>query len=151
MQIPPEVLARIEAIETKLLELDPIMLKFCERRGFKFTRMVDENGTLWPRRGMWVREDIDRAMYLTMNLTVSEVMERGFYPDMPWSLSTTASLRPTKGQPTQLLQSEIFHALPYSQLTGVLEKSLEDGLTLLRRLTMDDAITKGEIVGPPLL
>jgi hypothetical protein len=145
----PEVWARVDAIEAKLAELDPIIQSFCERRGFTFSKMVDENRTLWPRRGMWVREDIDRCMHLTMDLTVAEVMERGFYLEMPWSLHADATLPVARGQPIRILNTDVFRGVPYSRLAHVLGQGLEDGLAALRRLTREDVITRGEVVGPP--
>ena len=118
----PEVWVKVDAIEAKLAELDPIMQSFCERSGLKFSKMVDENRTLWPRRGMWVREDIDRCMNLTMDLTVAEVMERGFYPEMPWSLHADATLPIAKGQPTRILNTDVFRGVPYLRcMVGVNE------------------------------
>jgi len=111
--------------------------------------MVDENRTLWPRRGMWVREDIDRCMHLTMDLTVAEVIERGFYPEMPWSLHADATLPIATGHPTRILHTDVFRGVPYSRLADVLGQGLEDGLAALRKLTREDVITKGEVVGPP--
>jgi hypothetical protein len=142
----PEVWARVDAIEAKLAELDPIIQSFCERYGFTFTKMVDENRTLWPRRGMWVREEIDRAMYLCMDLTVPEVMERGFYPEMPWSLRGNASLSPSDVQPNRLLDIYVFCGLPYSSLAEILGKRLEDGLSALRRTTREDVIANGYLI-----
>ena len=165
--------ARVDAIEAKLAELDPIMQSFCERRGFRFSKMVDENRTLWPRRGMWVGEDIDRCMYLTMDLTVAkvvdrgfypempyaaraqyenafmEVLERGFYPEMPWSLHADATLPVAKVHPPRILRTDVFCGMPYSRLAEVLGKGLEDGHSILRSLTHEDVITKGEVFGGP--
>jgi hypothetical protein len=98
---------------------------------------------------MWVREDIDRCMHLTMDLTVAEAMERGFYPEMPWSLRAAATLPLAKGQPTRILSADVFHGVPYSRLAEVLGPGLEDGLSTLRGLTREDVITKGEVVGEP--
>jgi hypothetical protein len=145
----PEVWARVAAIEAKLAELDPIMQSFCERSGLTFSKMVDENRTLWPRRGMWARQDIDRCMHLTMDLSVAEVMDRGFYPEMPWSLHADASLPIEKGQPTRILSMDVFRRVPYLRLAVVLGQALEDGLSALHRLTREDVIARGEVVGPP--
>jgi hypothetical protein len=149
MSLPREVWARVDAIEAKLAELDRIMQSFCERRGFRFSTMVDENRTLWPRRGMTAREDIYRGLYLTMDLTVQEVMDRGFYPAMPWSLHANATFMPAEGEPTRILGTDVFHGVPYSRLAEILEKSLEDGLLILRGLTREDVIARGEVVGGP--
>jgi hypothetical protein len=147
MSLPPEVWARVDAIEAKLVELDPIMQGFCEREGFRFSTMVDENRTLWPRRGMTAHEDIYRGLYLTMDLTVQEVMDRGFYPEMPWSLHADATFMPARGEPTHILSTDVFSGVPYSRLAEILGKSLEDGLLILRGLTRQDVVSRGEIVG----
>src|SRR5688500_9548818 len=130
MSLPPEVWARVDAIEAKLAELDPIMQSFCERRGFRF--IVDVNRTLWPRRGMRANEDICRGLYLRMDLTVQEVMDRGFYPEMPWSLHADATFMPARGEPVRILGTDVFSGVPYSRLAEILGKSLEDGLAILR-------------------
>ena len=88
MTFSPEVPAKIQVIERKLTELDPILKEFCKRRGYTFTSHVG----VWPRRMVWAREEIDRTIALTMDLTVPEVLERGFYPEMPWSLCGGATL-----------------------------------------------------------
>ena len=141
MTLSPETVARIEAVEAKLMELDPILHDFCARRGFTFSSQVG----VWPRRRVWARAEVDRTLTLIMDLTVLEVMERGFYPDMPWSLVATASLM--SPMPGRLLSENIFHGLPFSQIADVLAARLEDGLVRLRKITHDDIITKGQIHG----
>ena len=54
MSLPPEVTARIQAIEAKLAELDPILHGFCARRGYIFSSQVG----VWPPRMGWAREEI---------------------------------------------------------------------------------------------
>ena len=116
MSLPPEVWARVDEIEAKLAELDPILQSFCARRGFRFSTMVDENRTLWPRRGLTAREEIFRGLYLTMDLTVQEVMDRGFYPEMPWSLYADATFMPARSEPTRILSKKVLNAVPCSLL-----------------------------------
>ena len=102
---------------------------------------------MWPRRSMWVREEVDRSIYLTMDLTVAEAMERGFYPEMPWSLEVTASLPIHTEEPARILSTSVFRGVPYCQLSAVLQKGLEEGLTLLRKQTAEDIMSRGEVIG----
>jgi hypothetical protein len=143
MSLSPEITARIQAVEAKLTELDPILRGFCAERGYTFSSEVG----VWPRRRVWAREEIDRTLDLTMNLTVPEVMECGFYPEMPWSLCATASLMLPPPEPGRLLSEYVFQRLPFSKLTGVLAARLEDGLAMLRGFTREDIITRGQIHG----
>jgi len=134
--------ARARGIEAKLIELDPIMQRFCDERGFKFSKTPQD--TLFPKRMMWVREDIDRCMFLTPSVTFKELLDRGFYPEMPWSLDAAAT---DSRERLRMLQVNIFKNVPYSLLSESLAKGLEDGLALLRKTTLEDVIKKGEIVG----
>jgi hypothetical protein len=141
MSLSPEVAARIQAVEAKLAELDPILQDFCTRRGFTFSSLVG----VWPRRKVWARAEIDRTLDLVMDLTVPEVMERGFYPDMPWSLHATASVM--LPLPGRLLSEAVFQRLPFMQLAEILPARLEDGLARLRQISRDDIIARGQIHG----
>lgn len=141
MPLPPEVTARIQAVEAKLAELDPTLHDFCTRNGYTFSSQVG----VWPRRKVWARQEVDRTLDLVMDLTVAEVMERGFYPDMPWSLRATASLM--LPLPGRMLSEDVFHGLPFSQLAQVLSARLEDGLVMLRQVSREDIIAKGQVFG----
>src|SRR4051812_11715850 len=90
MTLAPEIIERIQAVETHLATLDPILHEFCAQRDYTFRSSVG----VWPRRGAWRREAVDHCFDLTIDLTMPEVMERGFSPDMPWSLYVTGSTRP---------------------------------------------------------
>jgi hypothetical protein len=141
MTLSPEIVARVQAVEAKLAELDPILHDFCARRGFTFSSHVG----VWPRRKAWAREEVDRTLDLIMDLTVPEVMERGFYPDMPWTLCATASeMLPMPGR---VLMEDVFHGLPFSQIADVLAARLEDGLVLLRKIKHEDIVARGQIHG----
>lgn len=139
MSLPPDITAKIQAVETKLSELDPIWQEFCSRRGFTFSSIVG----VWPRRRVWAREEIDRSIDLTMDLTVPEFFERGFQPDVPWSLYATASLPFAEDYPPHILSVEVFRHLPFSEIAGVLAARLEDSLALLKRFDREDVLTKG--------
>jgi hypothetical protein len=143
MSLSPDITAKIQAVEDKLTELDPILHEFCTRRGFRFSSIVGA----WPRRKVWAREDIDRTIDLTMDLTVPQFFERGFQPDVPWSLYASASLPVSEDYPSHILSVDVFRHLPFSDIAGVLAARLEDGLAMLRRFTREDVLTKGKIHG----
>ena len=139
----PEATLRIHAVEAKLAELDPIIHDFCKRNRYTFSSTVG----VWPRRKVWAREDVDRTLDLVMDLSVSDVMERGFYSEMPWSLCATASLLLPAPDPGKLLSQNIFHALACSELAKVLAARLEEGLLILQKITREDVINRGQIHG----
>jgi len=139
MSLAPEITERIQAVEAKLAALDPILHDFCTRRGYTFSSKVG----VWPRRKVWAREEIDRSMDLVMDLTVQEVMDRGFSPDMPWSLHATGSFPPARGE-QRILTRPVFTNMPYSQLAPALPAQLEAGLAVLRTFTRDLIISSGE-------
>jgi hypothetical protein len=145
MSLSPEITARVQAVEAKLAELDPILHGFCTRRGYRFSSHVG----VWPRRMVWAREEIDRTIALTMDLTVPEVMERGFYPEMPWSLRGGATLPPAADQPIRILNLDVFQGLPFLQLAGVLEARLEDARAMLQKVTREDIVERGQIYDSP--
>ena len=143
MSLAPEITERVQAVEHNLALLDPVLHYFCRRHGYTFRGMVD----LYPQRRAWRREEIDRCLDLTLDLTVSEVVERGFYPDMPWSLYASASLLPTVREAARILSADVFRGVPYSQLATVLEPGLEDGLAMLRTFKRQDIIERGQTYG----
>lgn len=140
MSLSPEIYAKIQAVEAKLTELDPILHDFCGRRNFTFRSMIG----VWPRRGVWAREEIDRSIDLTMDLTVPEFFERGFQPEMPWSLYASASL---PVYPSHILIVDVFRHLSFSELAELLGERLEDGLAMLRKINREDILTKGQVYG----
>jgi hypothetical protein len=143
MSLSPDITAKIEAVEAKLTELDPILHEFCSRRGFTFSSIIG----VWPRRRVWARQEIDRAIDLTMDLTVPEFFERGFQPDVPWSLYASASLPVSEDFPSHILSVDVFRHLPFSEIAGVLAARLEDGLATLGSFTREDVLAKGKTYG----
>lgn len=131
-------------VEAKLTELDPIMQSFCERTGFRLIKTPED--VLYPKRMMFwaAREDINMSMHLTPDLSFRELMNRGFYPEMPWSLEVIA-VDSTKR--IRMLTANIFRDVPYSRLVEVLPKELESGFSRLRQITREDIINKGMAVG----
>ena len=143
MSLSPEITARIQAVEAKLSELDPIFQSFCAETGCCCSSQIG----VWPRRRVWRRDEIDRVLDLTTDLTVPEVMERGFCSEMLWSLYATASLLPAFGAPDRVLFVDVFRHLPFSELAPTLAGRLKDGLIILRGFTQEDIIAKGQILG----
>jgi hypothetical protein len=136
---------RIQSIEKKLAEFDPIWEAFCARRGYRFM----PGRELWPNRLAWAHGKVDHRLALTMDVTFAEVLERGFYPEMPWSLYAMTSL-PFWTQPAgkrtqqQVLSFELFRRLPFSRMREVLEKELERAFTTLSEVTREDVVQKGK-------
>lgn len=104
-----------------------------------------------------------------MDVTFTEVLDRGFYPHLPWSLYATASL-PFYTQPPDrrsqvpvtppdlhrpVLTFDLFRRLPFSRMADVLEEQLERGFSILSEVSREDILRKGEVPpgkhGPPRL
>ena len=141
MSLSPEILARVLSVESKLAELDPILHDFCARRGYTFSSHVG----VWPRRKVWARTEVDRTLDLITDLTVPEVMERGFYPDMPWTLIASALER--SPIPGRVLMQDVFHGQPFAQLAAVLAARLEQGFVILRKIKQEDILSRGKVHG----
>jgi|ERR1051325_7804594 hypothetical protein len=140
MTLAPEITERIQAVETHLATLDPIFHEFCTRHGYTFSSLIG----VWPRRRAWRREEVDRCFDLTMDLTVPEVMERGFSPDMPWSLYVTASTRPPDFASARFLTADVFQRLPFSSLRDRLALAFESGLATLQTFTPEVIDERGQ-------
>jgi hypothetical protein len=144
MSLPREAKEKIRSVNDKLAELDPILERFCAHRACSFLGAASE---LWPSRGAWAPGEIDRYLNLTTDVRFVEILSRGFYPEMPWSLYATATLRSVPGQPVQwrTLKVDVFRGLPFSGLASVLKDQLERGFSILNALTPDDVLARGEI------
>jgi hypothetical protein len=139
MTLAPEITERIQAVETHLATLDPVFHEFCTRHGYTFSSLIG----VWPRRRAWRREEVDRCFDLTMDLTVPEVMERGFSPDMPWSLYVTASTRPPDFVSARVLTADVFRQLPFSLIRDRLAADLDMGLATLQTFTPEAINERG--------
>jgi len=139
----PEGRANVSAIESKLAELDEVFLRFCTREGYTFSPKVD----LWPRRRVWRRQEVDRCMDLTMVIGVigvQDVLDRGFYLELPWSLHASGSLRPAIDPDLHILSRPVFDHVPFSRLASVLADGLERGLKILNSMTENEILTQGQ-------
>ena len=142
----PEGRANVAAIESKLAEFDELFRRFCLREGYIFSPTVD----LWPRRRVWRREKIDRCIDLTMVIGVigvQDVLDRGFYPELPWCLCASGSLPPGTDSNVYILSRTVFDHVPFSRLASVLADGLERGLEILNSITESDILTQGERCG----
>lgn len=142
----PEGRANVAAIESKLKELDEVFRQFCSREGYTFCAMVD----LWPRRRVWCRQEIDRCMDLTMTIGivgVQNVLDRGFYPELPWSLSASGSLAPGTYPGIHILSRPVLDQVPFSQVSSELAESLGRGLQILNTMTKNEILSRGEKCG----
>ena len=139
----PEGGANVAAIESKLAQLDGVFLQFCSREGYTFSPRVE----LWPRRRVWQRQEIDRCMDLTMEIGVQEVLDRGFDPNLRWSLFASGSLHPGRDPGVHILSQAVFEHVPFSDLESVLASGLERGLEILNSLTETEILTHGNKLG----
>lgn len=131
MDLAPEQAAMIELVETHLASLDPILLSFCEQHDYTFRRLTG----VYPRRRAWQREEVDLCLDLTPDLTVIEITEHRFSPDMPWSLHITASTLPPEFATIRILTEAVFSGLPFSSLHSRLAGDLAAGLAKLQTFT----------------
>lgn len=155
MAIATPARVKIQSVENKLADLDPIWEAFCARRGYQFR----PGRELWPNRAALRHQNIDRKLALTMDITFLEMLEKGFFPEMPWSLyamAATPLYRYRRGKRTQpapvppgfplpILTFELFRQVPFSELPNVLEKQLERAFTMLSEVTREDVLQKGEV------
>ena len=136
-----EAQAKVQTVNDALLQLDPILESFCKRRNYDLHR----SSRLWPSRSACARGIIDRYLHLTPDTTFVEILKRGFYPEMPWSLYASANSRRGPGHPFRVLTIDLFRNLPFSDLTSVLEQRLEEGYLRLDELTPQDVLARGEM------
>jgi hypothetical protein len=139
----PEARANVAAIEAKLAELDDAFRQFCSRQDYRFSPIVQ----LWPRRRVWRRQEIDRCMDLTMEIGVQDVLNRGFYPELPWSLYASGSLRPDTALDVHIFLRPVFEHVPFFALASVLVDGLERGLQILNGMTETEIRMQGQKLG----
>jgi hypothetical protein len=136
----------VAAIESKLKELDEIFRQFCSRVGYTFSSSVE----VWPRRRVWRRQEIDRCMDLTMAIGVvgvQDVLDRGFYPELPWDLYASGSLPPGTDPTIHILSRPVLDQVPFSRLESTLADGLARGLQMLNSMTQSEILTRGEKCG----
>jgi hypothetical protein len=138
-QDSPEAKAHLAAIDSKLAELDTLFLQFCSRQDYQFSR----NLQIWPKRRVWRRKEIDRCMDLVMDISFQDALDRGFYPDFPWSFYACGSLLPGTDPEVHILSRPIFEHVPYHRLESILEDGLASGLKILNAMTESEILALG--------
>jgi len=139
MSLSTQAESNVTAVESRLAELDEVFQRFCSREGYRFTRLVG----VWPRRRVWRRDDIDRCLDLTMDVGVQEVLDRGFYPELRWSLHATGSLNSGTDAEVRFLARPVFEHLPLSTVVSILTDSLERGAAALEAMTRESILAEG--------
>jgi hypothetical protein len=143
MTLTEQAKANVAAIESKLAEHDELFREFCSRYHYSFSSVVG----VWPRRRAWRRQEIDRCFDLTMDVGVQEVLDRGFYPALPWSLHATGSLNSGHDPYVPFLSRPVFEHVPFSRLGAVIPDGLQRGLAILDALTEHAIVRKGRKFG----
>jgi hypothetical protein len=128
---------KLTTVQEKLSELDSIFQNFCTCRGYTLAAPSD----LWPSRRARARDEIDRHLHLSPDVSFLQILEKGFYREMPWRLDAKA-MPPQVPFPT--LTINIFQGTPFSVLPSMLEQRLEEGFSTLRYLTLRDVMTKAD-------
>jgi len=130
--------AKIQTVEDKLAELDPILERFCERRKFA----LNHSAEIWPFRAASSSVgEIHYHLMLGPAAKAVDVLTRGFYPEMPWLLNASATLA---GRVSRPFRTDILRGLPFAEVARVLEEQLEKGYTLLSGLTPEQVLAKAE-------
>ena len=138
--------ARVRSVNDKLAELEPILRTFCAHRGYALREPSD--ASLWPFRSALAHGEIHRCLDLNTDAKFLDILKRGFWREMPWSLyASAAGVAPR--QPWRILTTALFRRLPFCDLASVLEQRLEEGFSILRQLTLQDVLARGEIARGP--
>jgi len=118
--------AKVAAIEANLVGLNPVLLQFCSRHGFGMLMF-------WPGRSLCLLEgEISQSMDLTLDAKVDqELLDRGFHPDLQWSLDADAWLKPDTDPERHQLSRPVFEHWSYSRFLPILADILEGGLDML--------------------
>ena len=141
--LSPAQRAKIGDVDEKLIELDPIMRGFCTRRGYTLSMV----GGLIPGRRAWARGDLVRYIDLTTDTPYHEILKRGFFPEMAWSLYASAAAQ------SRVMSRVLLHRVAYDEFKSVLEQHLEEAATFLSGLSLDQVAANGRIdlrTPPPL-
>ena len=136
----PEGKANLAAIESKLGELDDLFLQFCSQQDYRFSRSLN----IYPKRRLWRRSEIDRFMDLEMATGFQDSLDRGFYPEFPWSLYARGSLCSGADPDIRVLSRPIFEHVPHCRLAFILANSLDRGLHILNTMTESEIRQHGE-------
>jgi hypothetical protein len=138
-QDSPEASAHLATIDSKLADLHDLFLQFCSRESYSFSRSVN----IWPKLRVWRRQEIDRCIDLEFSVGFQDVLDRGFYPELPWSLYARGSLWPGADPDIHILSRPVFQNVPYHQLASILEHALASGLQMVNAMTEREILAHG--------
>ena len=99
-----------------------------------------------PARRVWAPGEIDCYMDLNTDVTYPEILARGYYPQMPWSLYAYGVLPLEREQFCRILTLHVFRRLPFSDLANLLDERLEQGFAFLRTFSPEKILANGQIV-----
>jgi hypothetical protein len=133
-----EMKAKLRTIAEKLAELEPILRTFCERHGL----ILRPAGGFY--RTMIAEGQVRGFLSLSPDFKTAKFMERGYYPEMPWALQAGVLPRAGSAHWSGMLSREVLGGIPFSELAGVLDEKLEQGFRILRELTTEAIIAKGQ-------
>ena len=123
--------ANIQALNTELLKLEPIMKAFCKRYSYRFGLLQGFRSN----RVAWASDVLDRWLELSSDSICLEMLQRGDWFGGTWSLYAGAALPKTTGQLRRGLVKDVFSSLPFLALASLLEERLEEGLSIISGLT----------------
>lgn len=136
--------AKVAAIEANLVELNPVFLQFCSRHGY----ILIPFGADWPGSQVCnVKGEIHRCLDLKMEVKVEELLDRGFHPDLQWSLYARGSLPSDRDPEMHTLSLPVFEHWSYSRFLPILADILESGLDMLNGMKEVEIIKHGRKIG----
>src|ERR1041384_4889332 len=105
-QDSPQAHANLAAIESKLAELDHLLIQFCSKHEYRFSR----SSNIFPNRRVWRRDEIDRCIDLEFGVSFQDALDHGFYSEFPWSLYARGSLHPGTRPEMRILSRAVFES-----------------------------------------
>ena len=124
---------QIAEIDDALAELEPAMDEFGRFHGFVLTRSHEGSFNI-PRR--WLHREsasIRHEIGLVIASPMPERLERGFYPDIPYTLYVAAHDRAAERH----FHAAVAEAEPFRSLRGSLGRHLANALAMLDACTAD--------------
>ena len=134
---PPITEPKLVEIDNALAELDPTFEQFGGAHGFTFARGNAGSANI-PRR--WLTRILPGLVHqigLVITSSIVERLERGFYPAIPCTLYIQAQLLPNPSWGSQVYDTEIVEAEPFSALVHSLPRYLAEARSQLDTCTVE--------------
>ena len=138
---------KLAAIDDALTELHPCLLQFGRAHGFSLGRCHEGSFDV-PRR--WLSREprglpgIQHEIGLGISLPMAERLERGFFPEIPCTLSISANDTESRMH----YHATIFEAQPFCSLRDSLPGHLLDAAARLDTCTRDFISQQGFLAPP---